>query len=265
MKKLFCLQAVFLLICFSGKAQFPLTAEMTGLSGQSLFTVSPEGRVFGNSCTLDSVPGFSLGLSSSRSFLLEELSEYSAAAQIRLPSAVILSGGFAMKGFSLFRYHLVQFALSKKFGRNCCVSLGGGSSGVRQGEGNGSISHPHVSAGLQVRLSPITELASGYRIPIKKSGYATATLFQLGVRFRFSPVFSLQPAVEMRGTQSAFFTALRYRPHPRLSFDLGSGGKPFRFSLGCGMEVKRLRVRLAMQYCSLPGMTPAIGVESTGN
>lgn len=262
MKKIFCLQSVFLLVCFSVKAQFPLSAEMAGLSGQSLFGRSPLSRIFGNSCTLDSVPVFAASASFHRSFMISELNEYSAAAQIRLPSSSILSAGCAVKGFTLFRYQEIHATLAKRFGRSFCLSLGIGSSGFRQGEGNGGANYLFAGSGLQVRLSPSVEIASGYRIPIRNNQYGFKSRFQLGLKYRFSQVFALQAEAGLLGQSSGFLIALRYQPHPRIGLDLGAGGQPFRCSLGCSMEVTGIVIRLAIMYSSLPGMSPAIGVDT---
>ncbi len=263
MNKRNCLTAVILLYSLSAVAQFPLPPERAGLAGQSLFVQSPGAQTFGNACTLDSISSFRAGIHATRSFLLEELNEYGAGMQLRLPSAAFLSAGIAVKGFSLFRYQELSFAFSKRFGRNFCAALGAAQASIRQGEGYGAITAWSLRSGLQVRLSNAVEVASNCRIPLRSGSVVSSKDFSIGLRYRFSQLFALQTEAELNSSTTSFLLAVRYRPHHRLNIDLGCGGYPFRLAFGCMMEVNRMRIRLSAMYNALPGWSPAIGVETS--
>lgn len=263
MNKRNCLTAVILLYSLSAVAQFPLPPERAGLAGQSLFGQSPNALTVGNACTLDTLPAFRAGAYAARSFLLEELNEYGAGMQVRLPAATFMSGGFAMKGFSLFRYQELSFELGRRFGKNFCASMGAGQWSLRQGEGYGAVTSWHLRSGLLVQLSQTVSVASGCKIPLGNSLIPAANDFNIGLRYRFSNLFAMQSEVNITGSSSSFMLAIRYRPHRRLGIDLGCGGYPFRLAFGCMMEVSRMRIRLSAMYNALPGWSPAIGVETS--
>ncbi|MFN8153972.1 MAG: hypothetical protein U0Y08_06745 [Bacteroidia bacterium] len=264
MKKLICLAAGIFLYSLPLKAQFPLTAEVTGKGGQQLFVRSPESLVFGNACTLDSLPRLSFGLSSARSYLLPELSEYSAGIRMKLPASASFMCGLAVKGFSLFRYQELGASLSKKFGKTFCAALGIAHYSIRQGEGNGTFSVYSMKAGLQVKLSQVLEAASGCKIPLRRRAEMPADDFSIALRYRFSNLFALQSEVAIHALQTGFLISLQYRPHPRVEINLAGGGYPFRMAFGCELESRALRFRIGALYSPQPGLSPAAGAETSG-
>lgn len=263
MKKIFCLWAVALVPFYGAKAQFPLPAESAGLSGQRLFQRTTSSINFGNACTLDSVARFSAGIWSSRSALLEELSEYGVALRIRLPGNAYFTGGLASRGFSLFRYQEAAGCLARQFSGKIVVASGIGLLSVHQGEGLGSRSLLLARTGIMAGLSAKADIAAGIRVPLKDDPLLPVSDFHIGLRYRFSAVFHVQTEAGISGTRCAVITSIRYHAFRRFTADLGIGGYPFRIGMGCRLESRGMILLFAAMYRHLPGLTPAVGVESS--
>lgn len=262
MKNLNCLWAVTCLLFTTAKAQFPLPAETAGVTGQRLFLRTTAGLTFGNACTLDSLPGFSAGIWSSRSALLQELSEYGVAVRVLLPGRAYLTGGLASRGFSLFRYQEATGMLAKQFAKKIVFATGAGWLSIHQGEGLGSRSLLLLRSGLMANLSSKVDVAAGMRVPLRDDPMMPVSDFQIGVRYRFSPIFHLQAETGIIGARYAVTAAIRYQAFRRFTFDMGIGGYPFRMGMGCRLQTNRMTLLFSAIYRRLPGLTPAVGVEN---
>ena len=119
---------------------------------------------------MDSTYSISAGVYSSRSFLLIELNESGVACNFRLPSSTVFSGGYAMKGYALYRRYYLSAALAKRFGNDFHAGMRFEVQGVEQGEQYGNTRNYSCSGAALMRLSPKVDAATFFSMPVCTKG-----------------------------------------------------------------------------------------------
>jgi len=241
-------------------AQFPVTVDRVGAGTCFLFSNNAWSGSFGNMAAMDSSSGISAGVYSSRSFLLAELNESGVACSFRLPSNTIFSGGYAMKGYALFRRYYLSGAIAKRFGNDFHAGMRFELQGVEQGENYGNTRNYSCSGAALMRLSSKVDAATIFNIPIDKKGEGLSTDFSMGVRFRFSELFHVMAESSLSNQAFEYRGAIHYYVHKHVLVTGGLGGRSLSLSFGCTMELKNVKIVVAAAHRQVLGFSPAAGV-----
>lgn len=242
-------------------AQFPVSADRVGAGACFLFSGNAFSGSFGNMAAMDSAYSISAGVYSSRSFLLSELNESGIACNFRLPSSTIFSGGFAIKGYALYRRYYFSGALAKRFGNDFHAGVRFEVQGVEQGENYGSTRNYSCSGAALMRLSSKLDAATFFNIPVDTKSELASTDFSMGVRFRFSGMFHVIAESSLIQQSFEFRGSFNYFVHKRILISGGMGGRNLSLSFGCTMEMKNFKLMIAAAHRPVLGFSPAVGLS----
>lgn len=243
-------------------AQFPMAPDCIAAGHCQLFTCSVWSGSFGNIAAMDSSYAFGIGAYSNRSFLLSELSESALAVNVRLPASAYLSGGYATKGFALFRRYYSAAGLAIIFGKGFHAGLRLEMEGLVQGEDYGSTRDLYCSGSALVRLSPALDGGSLFRIPVKIAEEEKNNAFTVGLRYRFSEIFSVSTEATLSNEGFGVRGAFRYQVHKNFILLGGLGGARLSLSFGFIARLKYLSICVAASHRQVLGFSPAAGFIS---
>jgi len=265
MKKIVSWQCLLCIVFISleqpSKAQSGIVPEQTAGAYCFLFSQDASSCVFGNPASHDSTAGFSMGVFSASSFLVEELNAYGLSLSKRFLKNNYFGMGYRYSGYSLYKTGNLYATFSRDFGKLFSVGLRAEQRSIRQGEGYGQINSWHLQAGTKVRLSQKLQAASLFGIDVKKRSGQETTPFHLGLKYSFSDLFAIILESAMSGSQPELRMALRYIPTPKIEFIGGIGGKPLSTSFGFKLDCSSFIISIATAYRPVFGFSPAVGLE----
>ncbi len=253
-----------LLLIFPGVlfAQFPFNPERMASGNGILFQHSVWSGGFGNMAAADTTLRFSAGVYNARSFLVPELNERGVTVNVRMSSAALFSGAYALKGYTLFKKYYCAFAMSRSFGTSFTSGLRIEIHGITQGEHYGSAKYMRCSGGTMVRLSKVLDAATVFSIPIREGEEINHMDFAVGTCMRFSELFRVSAEASLTSGRFSCNSAFQYKVHKRVTLQGGVDVVNRNLGFGFKMDLDHITIHVAAMHKAILGFSPAAGLSS---
>lgn len=213
----------------------------------------------------DSASSFSAGIYAGQHFLVQELNEAGLALTLGKGFPAYFSVGYRYKGYALFRRSELCLSFGRSFGKNFAAGLRAARRHLSEGENYGSRSDYLVTAAARVTMSAVMDAAVMFGIPLLPAAEREERPFAIGLRFRFSPLFSMTAESHMRNSRPDLRLSIRYRPHARFALTAGMGGRPLSTAFGFSLFTGSFTLSAAAAYRPVLGFTPGTGIAWQGD